>query len=189
MGDRSSGKRRRRPWLVLIGSTCTALSGSLRQNCQWPTPINNEDRKLTWQIGTLYQVGRYDAHQASHADQAAQSKDAGQHELLTCFKFQSPNHVQRHAKNYDIKCHVGGCHCSVIRLEVDALVCESGLRIPHSRERMALEYEAEDSSYGPCNACRADDPRCPFECHCIEDAAIHQQDGNLDHDDCERVSD
>lgn len=150
---------------------------------------SNEDRKLTRQIGTLYQVGRYDAHQASHANQAAQSKDAGQHELLTCFKFQSPNHVQRHAKNYNIKCHVRGCDCSVIGLEVDALVRESGLRVPHSRDRVALEYEAEDSSYSPCNACRADDPRCPFECLCIEDAAIHQQDGNLDHDNCERVSD
>ncbi len=55
------------------------------------------DNELTWQIGPLYQVDSYDAHQASHADQAAQREDAGQHEFLTCFEFQPPDHVQRHA--------------------------------------------------------------------------------------------
>lgn len=54
--------------------------------------IQWEYRELTRQIGTFYQIDSNDAHQASHADQATQSKDAGQHELLTCFKFQPPYH-------------------------------------------------------------------------------------------------
>lgn len=61
---------------------------------------------LTWQIGPFYQLDSYDAHQAGHADQATQSEDAGQHELLTCFELQPPDHVQWHTQDDDIKCHV-----------------------------------------------------------------------------------
>ena len=54
---------------------------------------------------------------------------------------------------------------------------------------MALEDEAEDCGYSPCNACRADNPGGPFECRGVEDATVHQQDGNFDHEDCEAISD
>lgn len=151
--------------------------------------IQFRDRELTRQIGPLDQVGSYDAHQAGHANQAAQSEDARQHELLTCFKLQPPNHVQGHTQNNNIKCHVRRSNCPVIRLQIYALAGESVLRVPHARERLALKYEAEDCSYSPCNACHADDPRGLLECLGVEDPAIHQQDGDFDHQDCECVSD
>ena len=62
--------------------------------------------ELTRQIGPFYKVGSYDAHQASHANQAAQSEDARQHELLTCFKIQPPDHIQRHTQHDNVKCHI-----------------------------------------------------------------------------------
>ena len=74
------------------------------------------DRGLTGQIDPLDEVRGNDAHQACHAHQAPQSEDARQHELLACFELQPPDHVQRHAQNDNIKCHVRGCNRPVIRL-------------------------------------------------------------------------
>ena len=54
---------------------------------------------------------------------------------------------------------------------------------------MALEHEAEDCSYSPCNACGADDPRGLLECFGVEDPAIHQQYGDFDHEDGNGVCD
>ena len=68
--------------------------------------VESEDRELTRQISAFDQVDSNDAHQASHADQAAQGKDARQHELLTCFKLQPPDHVQWHTQDDNVKCHV-----------------------------------------------------------------------------------
>ena len=148
----------------------------------------SDDRKLTWKISSFYQVNSYDAHQAGNANQAAQSEDAGQHELLACFKFQPPDHVQWHTEDDDIKSHIRGCDCPVIRLKVYALVREGVLGVPHSRKRAALENQAENRSYTPCDACRANDPCSLFEFLCVEDPAIHQQDGDFDHKDRESVS-
>lgn len=53
---------------------------------------------------------------------------------------------------------------------------------------MTLEHEAEDGSHSPCHACRADDPGGPLECLGVEYPAIHEQDGDFDHEDCESVS-
>ena len=58
--------------------------------------LQSGDPELTWQIRPFYQVDGNDTHQASHADQAAQSEDARQHELLTGLKLQPPDHEQRH---------------------------------------------------------------------------------------------
>ena len=128
---------------------------------------------LTWQISSFDQVDSNDAHQASHADQATQSKDARQHKLLACFKLQPPDHIQRHTQNDDIKCHVRGCNCAVIRLQIYAFVRESVLGIPHTSDRLALKYETEDCSYSPRNACCADDPCSLLEYLSVEDPAIH----------------
>lgn len=145
--------------------------------------------ELTRQIGTFYQVDGYDAHQASHANQATQSEDGRQHQFLTCLQLQSPDHVQWHTQNDNIKRHVRGCNCPVIGLQIYALACEGVLGIPHPRERATLKDEAEDCSYSPCNACRADDPCDLPECLGVEDSAIHQQNRDFDHEDCEGVGD
>ncbi len=121
--------------------------------------------------------------------QCAQSEDSRKGHLLASRESEAPHHVKRHAKYDEIERHIRPRDRDPVRFQVDALVREEAIDIVPLGLCMALESQAQKRGNKPRNADETDYQGYPLKVESVEDAAVEEEDRDLDHGDGETVGD
>lgn len=96
--------------------------------------------------------------------------------------------MKRHAQDNKIQTHVRAGDSIPIDFDMDTLIRKQTVRIISLGDSVTLKSEAQKCRNEPRNACHADYNGCSPEDEGIEDAAVEEQDGDLDHGDGESIS-